>query len=118
MWNDDHEFIHLILPPLGLVFVDLLVMLVIHLTMYSSDLKVYTMSDFGFLIMFFVIGMFIVLILWFEFHRFLQSVKHEKDSVQDLNQRFEDGEHAPLLALTAILLLIFTVIACIDAKRG
>lgn len=118
MWNDDHEFIHLVLPPLVLVFVDLLVMLVIQLMVYSSSLDVYTMSNLGFLIMFFVIVVVIVLILWFEFHSFLLSVKHEKDSVQDLNQRFEDGEHAPLLALTAILLLIFTVIACIDAKRG
>lgn len=118
VWNDDHEFISAVLSPLLFALFDLFVVLLLLLVVYSCDLGVYSMSH--------PISIALVLtflcvvggLLWLEFHVYIESVERQPDSEPDLNQRFTDGEHASVLVVTAGLLAYFTIIACIDAKRG
>lgn len=118
VWNDDHEFIGSVLPPLGFALFDLLVVLFLLMFVYYNNQGVYSLSHPVSIAVVFFFILFVGALLWNEFDLFIRSAKREPDAEPDLNQRFTDGEHAPVFLAAAVMLGYFTVVACIDAKRG
>lgn len=118
VWNDDHQYISFVLPPLLLAILDLFVVLFLLLYVYHSDLSVYSLSGLFSIVAIFGFLCYIGMMLWCEFHVYIESATKQEGSEPDLNQRFTDGEHASVFLVTTALLAYFTIIACIDAKRG
>lgn len=114
VWYGSHAYVQMVFTSLLLAFFDLLVLLLILLSAYSTSLTVYAMSNPGVIagVVFFVVCLF--LIAWYDYHVYLTWA----DQGLDLNQRFEDGEHALLFLVTVVFLLGMTAIAVIDAKKS
>lgn len=114
VWYGGHTYVQLVFTSLLLGFFDLLVLLLVLLSAYSSSLTIYVMSSPGIIagLFFFIVCLF--LIAWYDYHVYLTWA----DQGLDLNQRFEDGEHALLFLVTILMLLGMTAIAVIDAKKS
>jgi len=121
IWNDDHGLVHITFSSMLLAILDLFLMLVVWFVVYRvQDGGVASMSGIGPILVVTVWLMLTGFILWYEFHVFLLSVaKEPKDPTaeRDLNQRFEDGEHASMFFLALGVLVWFTAVACIDSRR-
>lgn len=125
MWYDDHKFLPLVFPPLLFALFDLFVLLGIILLAYSSNLTVYSMSSPGAIFAFLAFVVAVGLTLWYDFHVYLEvmGVVQDEDSsltpdpaFTDLNQRFEDGQHALLFLFSFVMLIALTALTCIDSK--
>jgi hypothetical protein len=129
VWNDTHEYLPLIFPPMMFAVFDLLLVLFLLLLVYRHHLDVYSMSGIGPLASFFVYLLLIGSLLWYEFHVFLEhagqssndvpsgSGNTENDAgVSDLNQRFEGWQHGALFLLTAALVIGLTIYTSMDAS--
>lgn len=99
---------------LGLM--DLLILVLVWLVVHINGSGVYLISNPGFLVGSIVWLVLLVGFMYYECHMVMFSNEQNPSAVQDLNQRFEDGEHGAVLLATLAFLLCFTIVVCIDSQ--
>ncbi len=118
IWNDDHRFVHLALPPMLLAFLDIFVLISVWFWAYHvQDWTVATMSGIPSILVVLVWLIVTGAVLWYGFHVYLEHVEGVPMAEKDLNQRFEEEEHGLLLFVALGVLIWFTAVACIDSRR-